>query len=97
MCICIYLLWHILYGSVLKYTHDIYEINVFSHCLTNNSVGNDWSVTYRLNGEVFSEYKKLTVPLNTTPKLNFNVTIREDDAYPDIAAKSIQFKLKNKG
>ena len=78
-----------------KVTHkyDIYEINISSRCIVNNSVGNDWSVEYYLNGERIGTHKEITIPIHTKPIMQLQAVFTEDDKYSDISASDTQIIL----
>ncbi len=73
ICCCVYLLFDILYDS--SCTHDIYEVNISSRCISNDSVGDDWREYYYLNDKMIPKYEKITVPINTTPAMTFKATL----------------------
>ena len=59
-------------------------------CIAKNSVGNDWTKTFYINGEEFNGTKKLAVNVGDTISLGCKIV--EHDKYPDVGqfTESIQ-------
>ena len=86
-CIC-YLVYE------MNCTHGIYEINISSVCISNNSVGNEWYKTYTMDGKIISSKEQIIAPLDKITKMTINATVVERDEWSDRASKDITFTLR---
>lgn len=76
-------------------THGVYRIKLESHCITNHSVGNDWEISYSIDGESAKSGKEYTVPLDKITEKKLKVTIIERDKWSDVSQKYITFCLRD--
>ena len=77
------------------YTEGIYEVNFSAELLSNDSVGNDWRIEYTCAGERISSGKQWTAALNCVQTVTVDVTVTEDDKWPDTAAESFSVDLQD--
>ena len=77
------------------YTHAIYNINIFTECIYNQSVGNEWEETFKMDDKSISNNEQIILPLDVTTTKTIVITIREKDKYSDVSSKEITIDLKN--
>ena len=76
------------------YTHGVYEVTITSTEIFNNHVGNNWYERYSCDGKPFVNGEKWTVPLGTAQTLTIDVTVTENDVWPDVGYSSLSVDLK---
>ncbi len=72
-----------------EYTHGIYKITFSENLISNDSVGNDWTVSYTCDEKPIADGETLTVPLNDPTTKVIDITITEKDKIPDIGRGSV--------
>ncbi len=86
-------------ASVLVYelgcTNEIYRIEINGRCISNDSVGNDWSKIYTMDGATIDNSVQVIAPIDTKTRKTVKVKITERDSIPDIASDEITFYLKD--
>ena len=78
-----------------QYTEGIYEVKFFAELLSNDSVGNDWSIEYTCAGERISSGKQWTAALDCVQTVTVDVTVTEDDKWPDTGTGSFLVDLQD--
>lgn len=77
-------------------THGRFKIIISEELTHNPSVGNEWSVSYYINGEFFTKGEKyITAPLRPTEDVRLDIEITEDDTLPDIGTGELEIILKD--
>ena len=87
---CIYGIFYI-----LSCTDGVYEVNISSVCVSNDSVGRDWAVNYTEDGKMLFDGYKVTAPLNNNITKIITAKIIERDKYSDEASRDIAIALKD--
>jgi len=78
-------------GCSENYKYGVYKIEIDSHCVSNNHVGNEWSQEYRYDTERIRDGDKITAELNS--EIAIWATITEKDKYSDTGEKKIVIDL----
>ena len=72
---------------------DQYRLVFEAQLLCNDTVGNNWFVTYTYNGQkIYSGYK-ITVPAQESAFAILGVEVREDDKIDDVAYATLSVRL----
>ena len=82
-------------GCKKNYTHGIYEVSITAYQLSNDSVGNSWRKVYNCDGREINSGERWTIPLNIERNLIIDVTITENDKWPDIGRSALSVVLKD--
>ncbi len=76
--------------------YEVFKINIYAECVSNDSVGNEWVQEYFMDGQRIYSGHQITLPLNEPPVFKtITATIEEVDKYPDISSKDISFEIKD--
>ena len=78
-----------------KPTDAVYTLNFTETLLHNDSVGNDWEITYTCDGRTIVSGEQWTVPHGSIPTLTIDVTVIEKDKYSDIGYGSLSVVLRD--
>ena len=70
--------------QTVNYTQGIYELTFKAKRVSNNSVGNDWKITYTHNGQTVKSGHKVLLSLEVFTFQTIEVEIREDDKLDDV-------------
>ena len=76
-------------------TNGVYRMEINSRCISNDSVGNDWSKIYTMDGATIDSSIQVISPIDTKMRKTVKVKIIERDSIPDIASDEITFYLKD--
>ena len=76
--------------------YGVYEIEIDSECIRNDSVGNEWYFDYTLEGEPITYGYRIILPLDKITVKTFKATITESDKYPDVSSGSIELLIEDK-
>lgn len=68
------------------YTYGIYELTFTPKKISNNSVGNDWKITYKHNGKEIKSGYQILLSLEVFTFQTIEVEIREDDKINDVGS-----------
>ncbi|MBR4288390.1 MAG: hypothetical protein IKT50_03020 [Clostridia bacterium] len=77
-----------------NYTHGIYEITFSARKIYNNSVGNDWHITYTCEDQEIESGYQWTVPLDVIQTVTIDVCVVESDTWPDVGFGSLSVTLE---
>jgi len=80
-----------------NYTHGIYELTFKTRKISNNYVGNDWSVTYSYKGQTITSGYQVAYALDLFTFLPVHVEIREDDKIDDVGTGTLRIALADGG
>ena len=78
-------------------TQSIYELSFDARAVCNNSVGSDWSFTYRHNGETIKSGHRILLPVEAVAFRTIGVEVREDDKLDDIGTGVLQVAICDRG
>lgn len=74
-------------------TQDIYELRFNTKELDNNSVGDEWAITYTYNGETVRNGLQIMLPLGETSLETVEVEIIERDTINDVGAGVLNIQI----
>lgn len=70
--------------QTVNYTQGIYELFFKARRVSDDSVGNDWTITYKHNVETVKSGHKVLLSLEVFTFQTIEVKIREDDKLDDV-------------
>ncbi len=76
-----------------EYTHEVYEVRFTAVLLENESVGDDWSITYRCGDTPIQNGHRWTVPIGNTETVRIGVTVTEEDKRSDVGSGTVSVTL----
>lgn len=79
------------------YTYGIYELTFTAKKISNNSVGNDWKITYKHNGKEIKSGYQILLSLEVFTFQTIEVEIREDDKIDDVGSGKINIGVCDGG
>ena len=82
-------------GCEKKDTHSVYELYISAHLISNDSVGNNWSISYTCDGEIIKSGKRFSASSDTPQNKLINIRITEKDKISDIGTGSIAIELND--
>lgn len=82
-------------GCESNYTHEVYEVEITAEEIYNHHVGNDWKKYYSCNGENIKSGDRCTIPRGKNETRKIDITIMEEDKWPDVETDSITVSLED--
>ena len=80
-----------------NYTQGIYELTFKARRVSDDSVGNDWTITYKHNGETVKSGHKVLLSLEIFTFQTVEVEIREDDKLDDVGTGDMKVAICDGG
>ena len=80
-----------------NFTNGIYELTFSAERIFNNSVGNDWEITYKHNGKEIENGYQILLPLEIFEFQTIEVEIREKDKIDDVSSEKINIGVCDGG
>ena len=78
-------------------THGIYELTFNASEVSNDSVGNDWTITYTYNDKTVKNGHQILLPLELSLFQTIGVEVREDDKQDDVGTGEIKVAICDGG
>ena len=75
------------------YTHGVYQFTIKAKKLSNDHVGNNWSITYTYGGKTIKSGYRFTYPLDVFAFLRVRVEVRENDKIDDVGTGTLRVPL----
>ena len=79
------------------YTYGIYELTFTAKKISNNSVGNDWIITYKHNDKEIKSGYQIPLSLEIFTFQTIEVEIREDDKIDDVGSGKMNVAICDGG
>lgn len=79
------------------YTYGIYELTFTAKKISNNSVGNDWKITYKHNEEIIKNGYQILLSLEVFTFQTIEVEIREKDKIDDVGCGKMNVAICDGG
>ncbi len=80
-----------------NYTLGIYELTFHAKIISNDHVGNDWTITYKHNGKTIKSGYKILLSLDIFMFETIEVKIEEEDKLDDIATGTMKVAICDGG
>ena len=79
------------------YSHGIYKLTFKTKLVSNNSVGNDWSITYAHNGQPIENGYTITQSLEIFSFQSIEIEVREKDKIDDVGTGTMAVAICDGG
>lgn len=83
--------------TTANYTHGIYELTFKAKRVSDDSVGNDWTITYTHNGETVKSGHRVLLSLEVFTFQTIEVEVREDDKLDDVGTGDMKVAICDGG
>ncbi len=80
-----------------NYTHGIYELTFKAKRVSNDSVGNDWTITYKHNGKTIKSGHRVLLSLEVFTFQTIEIEVREDDKLDDVGTGTMKVAICDGG
>lgn len=93
ICICVIIILNVFNGSDGNYS--TYQIDIEANCIYNDSVGNEWTKIFIMDGKEISNGHRITIQNNKESTKTINVIITEYDKHADVGMDEIIIPIRD--